>query len=254
MIRRPPRSTLFPYTTLFRSEHHAIPAQQLPGNRLCDLLVGNRGLGVRTSPPARRLDPERRDSAAAPIPATERPAAIGRHEQGTQPGETVRRHEPPSNQLGQSLLDFGPQQSRSVDEIAKEQRAARLERREQRLPGRRKRQRRRIYFWASGSPDLSTFAAEERDRCALNGTDLAIAHSDFRISNCRQPSPRDLARQTQPVEPERIVIGEPRRQDLGLPRAGRKLVTVEQIENSSQTLRPFRARSGDEPLPFEEEA
>src|SRR5258707_4474629 len=23
MIRRPPRSTLFPYTTLFRSEHHA---------------------------------------------------------------------------------------------------------------------------------------------------------------------------------------------------------------------------------------
>src|SRR5947207_8448866 len=26
MIRRPPRSTLFPYTTLFRSEHAAAPA------------------------------------------------------------------------------------------------------------------------------------------------------------------------------------------------------------------------------------
>src|SRR6202043_4194683 len=25
MIRRPPRSTLFPYTTLFRSEHHPRP-------------------------------------------------------------------------------------------------------------------------------------------------------------------------------------------------------------------------------------
>src|SRR3712207_9209146 len=24
MIRRPPRSTLFPYTTLFRSDHHAV--------------------------------------------------------------------------------------------------------------------------------------------------------------------------------------------------------------------------------------
>src|SRR5688572_31597559 len=24
MIRRPPRSTLFPYTTLFRSQHHAV--------------------------------------------------------------------------------------------------------------------------------------------------------------------------------------------------------------------------------------
>src|SRR5256885_7424113 len=29
MIRRPPRSTLFPYTTLFRSEQGAITAQQL---------------------------------------------------------------------------------------------------------------------------------------------------------------------------------------------------------------------------------
>src|SRR2546426_9282715 len=32
MIRRPPRSTLFPYTTLFRSHHHAGrgPAHQKP--------------------------------------------------------------------------------------------------------------------------------------------------------------------------------------------------------------------------------
>src|SRR5947208_4964673 len=28
MIRRPPTSTLFPYTTLFRSEHHACPHRQ----------------------------------------------------------------------------------------------------------------------------------------------------------------------------------------------------------------------------------
>src|SRR5260221_2432469 len=27
MIRRPPRSTLFPYTTLFRSRHNALPAE-----------------------------------------------------------------------------------------------------------------------------------------------------------------------------------------------------------------------------------
>src|SRR2546422_11415791 len=27
MIRRPPRSTLFPYTTLFRSEHRVLPAR-----------------------------------------------------------------------------------------------------------------------------------------------------------------------------------------------------------------------------------
>src|SRR2546426_4557686 len=30
MIRRPPRSTLFPYTTLFRSEHHGPPEAEVP--------------------------------------------------------------------------------------------------------------------------------------------------------------------------------------------------------------------------------
>src|SRR3989475_12817803 len=31
MIRRPPRSTLFPYTTLFRSGHRPAPPPRLPG-------------------------------------------------------------------------------------------------------------------------------------------------------------------------------------------------------------------------------
>src|SRR3989442_5816996 len=31
MIRRPPRSTLFPYTTLFRSLHHWSPTGKIPG-------------------------------------------------------------------------------------------------------------------------------------------------------------------------------------------------------------------------------
>src|SRR2546422_532057 len=34
MIRRPPRSTLFPYTTLFRSEHrHDLAGPDVPGHR-----------------------------------------------------------------------------------------------------------------------------------------------------------------------------------------------------------------------------
>src|SRR3712207_7445752 len=33
MIRRPPRSTLFPYTTLFRSKHHAVPVEDGPARR-----------------------------------------------------------------------------------------------------------------------------------------------------------------------------------------------------------------------------
>src|SRR3712207_9324109 len=34
MIRRPPRSTLFPYTTLFRSEAHAAVVADVPGQRI----------------------------------------------------------------------------------------------------------------------------------------------------------------------------------------------------------------------------
>src|SRR2546428_7686611 len=41
MIRRPPRSTLFPYTTLFRS-HESAHAREL-----ADLLFGPPGSGVR---------------------------------------------------------------------------------------------------------------------------------------------------------------------------------------------------------------
>src|SRR2546422_4009165 len=33
MIRRPPRSTLFPYTTLFRSVNELLPALGMPGGR-----------------------------------------------------------------------------------------------------------------------------------------------------------------------------------------------------------------------------
>src|SRR5258708_35416836 len=33
MIRRPPRSTLFPYTTLFRSFHNAVSPRGLDGDR-----------------------------------------------------------------------------------------------------------------------------------------------------------------------------------------------------------------------------
>src|SRR2546429_1400040 len=43
MIRRPPRSTLFPYTTLFRSEHRALAIvealRNLPAGKRIDLLL-----------------------------------------------------------------------------------------------------------------------------------------------------------------------------------------------------------------------
>src|SRR2546426_6694620 len=61
MIRRPPRSTLFPYTTLFRSRPSLAPPARAPGPAAGALLPA-RGLaparGVRhlSSSAARRLD------------------------------------------------------------------------------------------------------------------------------------------------------------------------------------------------------
>src|SRR5256885_2704631 len=37
MIRRPPRSTLFPYTTLFRSHDLVLPHHAAEGGHLCDV-------------------------------------------------------------------------------------------------------------------------------------------------------------------------------------------------------------------------
>src|SRR5258708_24214905 len=46
MIRRPPRSTLFPYTTLFRSRHDPLADSQVPPSRIGD----RRGGGIHPRP------------------------------------------------------------------------------------------------------------------------------------------------------------------------------------------------------------
>src|SRR2546427_6473004 len=52
MIRRPPRSTLFPYTTLFRSVHYADvhQAQVEPVEHRIERLRGLEDVGVRVYP------------------------------------------------------------------------------------------------------------------------------------------------------------------------------------------------------------
>src|SRR5256885_6498334 len=57
MIRRPPRSTLFPYTTLFRSGHAQPPGEHV--HRLAALVAG---LGLRA------LGPERQGVGRGPPP------------------------------------------------------------------------------------------------------------------------------------------------------------------------------------------
>src|SRR3712207_8705341 len=74
MIRRPPRSTLFPYTTLFRSRHQAgltpalDPARQA-GDRLANQVLEHlpaceRGVGRRRE--VQQIDEEQRPAHAHP--------------------------------------------------------------------------------------------------------------------------------------------------------------------------------------------
>src|SRR3712207_7131410 len=50
MIRRPPRSTLFPYTTLFRSASSRLHGPETRGRPLCRALPAHRGLDDRARP------------------------------------------------------------------------------------------------------------------------------------------------------------------------------------------------------------
>src|SRR2546425_10802026 len=59
MIRRPPRSTLFPYTTLFRSHDESTPARRTPAGRDPEwnrVAVLDRCVAVSTDPRERRDD------------------------------------------------------------------------------------------------------------------------------------------------------------------------------------------------------
>src|SRR2546422_10126323 len=59
MIRRPPRSTLFPYTTLFRSLLAALEPHETQGRALVGLLTGNVAPGAALKLRSAGLDPAR---------------------------------------------------------------------------------------------------------------------------------------------------------------------------------------------------
>src|SRR5690554_7129653 len=66
MIRRPPRSTLFPYTTLFRSGHDAIGRAQTGTGKTAAFLISTITQLLETPPPDERYMGEPRALIIAP--------------------------------------------------------------------------------------------------------------------------------------------------------------------------------------------
>src|SRR3712207_7374178 len=77
MIRRPPRSTLFPYTTLFRSEGAAVPAHdEGEGDRHCQEQEDVRDRRSQAEPPGDaqllvEVDPDHHAGVGRPAGAEE---------------------------------------------------------------------------------------------------------------------------------------------------------------------------------------
>ena len=63
-----------------------------------------------------------------------------------------------------------------------------------------------------------------------------------------------MPREAAIVEPSRLVAGEPRRQDLALPGAGRRLEAFELSDHGVDRVGPFHPRIRRHPLPAEQEA
>src|SRR2546422_11275623 len=104
MIRRPPRSTLFPYTTLFRSERDAALRQVLrpdaPAVRLDDALADREaepGAPAAVGPPAVELLED-----LVLLPAGQPRAAVGDLDGH---GAVRRGRDDPDRTFGRSVLD-----------------------------------------------------------------------------------------------------------------------------------------------------
>ena len=70
----------------------------------------------------------------------------------------------------------------------------------------------------------------------------------------RQPRPGDAPGEAVIVEPGRLVVGEARGQDLGLPGAGRRLEAFELPDHRVERVGPLHARIRRDALPGEQEA
>src|ERR1700730_9887194 len=94
---------------------------------------------------------------------------------------------------------------------------------------------------------------QQRDRRGTDRRGAALAAIWPSVARF-QPRPCDTSGETLIVKPGRLVINNARRQDLVLPRSGRRLEPFELADDGIDGVRPRHPRIGVNPLPAKEEA
>src|SRR6185437_16141741 len=176
---------------------------------------------------------------------------IGGDEERAQPAEAVRVDEPKGNELAERLLELGPQQAAALSELVEEGGALLANEVEDAL--RAAARRRLLRRCRERRPEPGIPPREQHDRRRAHRRDAAFAPGGGGAARA-QPRPGDAPGKAVIVEPGRLVAGKTRRQDLGLPGAGRRLVAFELADDGEQRVRALHARIGRNALPAQEEA
>ena len=103
------------------------------------------------------------------------------------------------------------------------------------------------------APERGMAAGDQGDRRRAHRRRPTVAIDDAAVAR-RQADPGGMAGQAARVEPGRPVVGEPGRQDLAFPGAGRRAEAFELGDDRVEGLRSLDLGIGRDALPLEEEA
>src|SRR5579862_2684532 len=109
---------------------------------------------------------------------------------------------------------------------------------------------RRIRRGAECRPKPQVAPRQQHDRRRPYRRGAALAATATR----GEARPYEAARQALLIEPGGLVLADPARQQLRLPRAGRRLETLELREDHTDRIGALHPRLAGDPLPFEQEA
>ena len=184
------------------------------------------------------------------VPPLERLAPIRWHQQRAQSAETVGRHQPEGDEFAKCFLHLRAQQAARLGQLV-EERCARAcaGNRAPPAPAR-----------LGCAPSAGPASDVQNAACRRASSVIGVVRTGVATRSPLRLEPGvSRAQATRParhmiVQPGRLVAGDARRQDFGLPGAGRRFETFQQGDRGGNRIRPFQTRLVGHALPGEQEA